>query len=168
MVIRVPDGDHLPRYVCDTCTTIHYRNPNIVAGCVVTHDNRLLICRRAIEPRRGYWTLPAGFMEHGESVMQAAAREAREEACADVEQLTLYAVIDVLHVGQVHMMYRGILRNGKHAVGPESLETALVGIDEIPWKDLAFPSVRFTLECFRDDLARGEFGLHTQVFDFRD
>lgn len=167
MVIRVPEGDHLPRHVCEQCTTIHYQNPRIIAGCIVTHGKSVLICRRAIEPRRGFWTLPAGFMENGETVAEAAAREAMEEACATVELDALYAVVDVVHVGQVHMMYRGTLKAGRHQPGPESLETALVSMDEIPWSELAFPSVTFTLECFRDDIARGHFALHSHVFDRR-
>ncbi|HEX6927629.1 MAG TPA: NUDIX hydrolase [Gammaproteobacteria bacterium] len=167
VVLRVPEGDNLPRHVCDACSTIHYDNPRIVAGCIVTHDEKILICRRAIEPRKGFWTLPAGFMEHGETVAQAAAREAMEEACADVELDALYAIVDVIHVGQVHMMYRGILKGGRHKPGPESTETALVSIADIPWDELAFPSVRFTLERYREDLETGRFGLHSQVFDRR-
>ncbi len=167
MTIRVPEGDHLPRHVCGSCAIVHYRNPNVIAGCIVTHDDAVLICRRAIEPRYGYWTLPAGYMELGESVVQAAAREAMEEACADVDLAALYTVVDVIHMGQVHMMYRGTLRGGRHSAGPESLETALVGMDAIPWDELAFPSVRFTLERFREDLASGHFALHSHVFDGR-
>ncbi len=167
MVLRIPEGDNLPRHVCETCSTIHYDNPRIVAGCIVTHDERILLCRRAIEPRKGFWTLPAGFMEHGETIAQAAAREAMEEACADVELDALYAIVDVIHAGQVHMMYRGRLKGGRHEAGPESIETALVSLADIPWDELAFPSVRFTLERFRDDLAAGSFGLHSHVFDRR-
>jgi len=163
--LRVPAGDNLPRHVCDTCATVHYSNPKIVAGCIVMHAGSILICKRAIEPRKGYWTLPAGFMEHGESVLDAAAREAREEACVEVELEALYAVVDVIHAGQVHMMYRGRMKGPEHHPGPESLETALVSIDAIPWDELAFPSVRFTLEKYRSDLKAGSFGLHTAVFD---
>lgn len=165
VALRVPPGDNLPRHVCDSCTTVHYSNPKIVAGCIVTSGGRILLCKRAIEPRHGYWTLPAGFMEHGESVREAAAREAREEACVEVELHGLYAMVDVIHVGQVHMMYRGVLRTPDHAPGPESLATALVELDEIPWEELAFPSVRFTLERYCEDVARGEFPLHTRVLD---
>lgn len=163
--LRIPTGDNLPRHVCDACSAVHYSNPNIVAGCIVTHGKHVLICKRAIEPRLGYWTLPAGFMEHGESVADAAAREAREEACVEVELDALYAVVDVIHAGQVHMMYRGRMKSGEHGPGPESLETALVLLDDVPWDELAFPSVRFTLERYRSDLQRGSFALHTTVFD---
>lgn len=162
---RVPAGDNLPRQVCERCNTIHYVNPKIVTGCVLTHENKLLLCRRAIEPRRGYWTVPAGFLECHESMADGAAREAWEEALATVELEALFAVINVLHMGQVHVMYRGTLVGGRHAPGPESLETMLVGIDEIPWHDLAFPSVRFTLERFCEDLRSGSFGLHETSFD---
>ncbi|HEX7047567.1 MAG TPA: NUDIX hydrolase [Gammaproteobacteria bacterium] len=167
VVLRIPEGDNLPRHVCDSCSTIHYDNPRIVAGCVVTREEKILICRRAIEPRKGFWTLPAGFMEHGETIAEAAAREAMEEACADVELDALYAIVDVIHVGQVHMMYRGRLKGGYHEAGPESIETALVSVTDIPWSELAFPSVRFTLERFREDLAAGGFGLHSHKFDRR-
>ena len=165
--LRVPVGDNLPRHVCNACSTVHYSNPKIVAGCIVTFGTEILVCKRAIEPRRGYWTLPAGFMEHGESVLGAAAREAREEACVEVELEALYVVADVIHAGQVHMMYRGRMKSSEHRPGPESLETELVPVKRIPWSELAFPSVRFTLEKFRDDQARGEFGFHTTVFDRR-
>lgn len=165
VTFRVPEGDNLPRHVCDECATIHYDNPRIVAGCIVAHNDRVLICKRAIEPRLGYWTLPAGFMEHGETVADAAAREAREEACVDVDLDGLFAMVDVIHAGQVHMMYRGRLASPQHSPGPESLDTALVRLDDVPWDELAFASVRFTLERYRDDVARGEFGLHTTVFD---
>lgn len=163
--LRIPVGDNLPRHVCDACSTVHYSNPKIVAGCVVTNDDRILVCKRAIEPRKGYWTLPAGFMEHGESVLEAAAREAREEACVDVQLDALYAVVDVIHAGQVHMMYRGRMKGAAHSPGPESLETALVTVDAIPWDALAFRSVRFTLERFVSDLRNGHFELHTTVFN---
>lgn len=165
MATRVPPGDHLPRSVCQRCNTIHYINPKIVAGCVVTHEERLLLCRRAIEPRKGYWTVPAGFLECGESMADGAAREAMEEACATVRLEKLYTVINVLHVGQVHVMYRGVLVDGRHAPGPESLETMLVSLDEIPWQELAFPSVRFTLERFGEDTRSGAFGIHETCFD---
>lgn len=167
VIFRVPEGDNLPRHVCEACNTIHYDNPRIVAGCIVTHGEKVLVCRRAIEPRKGFWTLPAGFMEHGESVAEAAAREAREEACVTVELDALFAIVDVIHAGQVHMMYRGRLVSPAHRPGPESLETALVTLDDVPWDELAFPSVRFTLERFREDVGRNAFRLHSTVFDRR-
>lgn len=158
---RVPEGDNMPRYVCDRCQTIHYHNPRIVAGALATSGDRILLCRRAIEPRLGYWTLPAGFMENGETIEEAAARETDEEARARVEFHGLYTIINVPHINQVHMMYRGSLVDEAHEPGPESLATDLVHVDDIPWQELAFPSVRFTLECFLEDSQHGEFELHT-------
>lgn len=171
--LRIPQGDRLPRHVCDNCGAIHYDNPKIVAGCVVEWEGRILLCRRAIEPRYGKWTLPAGFMENGETTAQAAARETREEACAEVVNdtnpkmnpgvildLPLFAIVNVPHIHQVHLFYRGALRNGSFSPGEESLETALFDECTIPWADLAFRSVRFCLEAYIADRKRGTFGLH--------
>ena len=158
--IEIPSGDHLPRHVCPACHTIHYQNPRIIAGCVPVWEDRILICRRAIEPRLGYWTLPAGFMENGETVQDGAAREAQEEALADVEIGSLLAVVNVLHTHQVHMMFRARLRNLDFGIGPESLEVKLVQAHEIPWPDLAFESIRFSLERFLEDRAAGREPLH--------
>lgn len=174
--LRIPEGDRLPRHVCDNCGAIHYQNPKIVAGCVAEWEGRILLCRRAIEPRHGKWTLPAGFMENGETTAQAAARETWEEACAVVvgapdaaaaateaqgADLSLFALVNVPHIHQVHLFYRGHLRDGRFAPGEESLETALFAEDEIPWAELAFRSVRFCLEAYLADRKRGAFGLHS-------
>ncbi|MDX1443491.1 MAG: NUDIX hydrolase [Gammaproteobacteria bacterium] len=159
--LRVPEGDNLPRYVCDHCNTIHYQNPRIVAGALALHEGRILLCKRAIEPRLGYWTLPAGFMENGETIEEAAARETMEEACAIVRVESLYTVINVPHISQVHMMYLGRLEGPGHRPGPESLETELLLPEEIPWEELAFPSVRFTLESYLEDRHKGEFPLRS-------
>lgn len=158
---RIPAGDNIPRYICDRCGTIHYQNPRIVAGALALHDGRILLCRRAIEPRHGYWTLPAGFMENNETIEEAAARETMEEALARVTIESLYTVIDVPHISQVHMMYLGSLESPDHEPGPESLETRLVLPQDIPWDELAFPSVRYTLENFVRDRESGEFPLRT-------
>jgi ADP-ribose pyrophosphatase YjhB (NUDIX family) len=160
VTFEIPPGDHLPRHVCPSCQTIHYQNPRIITGCVPVWEDQILICRRAIEPRHGYWTLPAGFMENGESVEIGAARESQEEALADVEIGSLLAVINVIHAHQVHMMFRARLRNLDFGVGPESLEVKLIRAEEIPWSDLAFQSVRFTLERFLEDRAAGRERLH--------
>src|SRR5690348_7329673 len=162
--LQVPPGDHLPRHVCPSCGAIHYQNPRIIAGCVPMWENKILICRRAIEPRYGYWTLPAGFMENGESVEQGAAREAYEEALADVEIGSLIAVVNVLKSQQVHMLFRARLKNLEVGAGPESLEVKLIHPDEIPWNDLAFESVRFTLQRFIDDSRAGVERLHFHTF----
>lgn len=159
--LQVPEGDNIPRYCCDSCGVIHYQNPRLVVGCVPEWEDRILICRRAIEPRLGYWTLPAGFMENGESTADAAARETLEEACADVEILEPVSMIDVPHIHQVHLLFRGRMRSGSHASGAESLDTRLVRPDEIPWQELAFPTIHFTLERYLADRERGQgFGFH--------
>jgi ADP-ribose pyrophosphatase YjhB (NUDIX family) len=138
------------RRVCRTCGFIDYVNPRIVAGSVaVAGDGRVLLCRRAIEPRRGFWTLPAGFMEEGESVEDAARREAREEAMADLELDCLLALYSIPRISQVQVMFRARLV-GPASPGPESLEVGLFAWEEIPWKELAFPSVKWALEHWRD------------------
>ncbi len=155
VTLRVPGGDHLPRYVCDACGTVHYQNPRLVVGCVPEHEGSILLCRRAIEPRRGYWTVPAGFMENQETLQQAAARESREEAMADVVIGSLLSVVHVLHAEQVHVFFRAALPEARFGAGPESLEVALVRPQEIPWEDLAFRSTDFTLKRYLEDRAAG-------------
>lgn len=159
--LRVPPGDTLLRHVCTNCGQIHYQNPKVVVGCIAASGTRILLCRRAIEPRRGLWTLPAGFMENGETCAAAAARETREEACAEVELGPLFSLIDVPHIAQVHLFYRGQLLGGVHAPGDESLETALFEEGEIPWEALAFRSVSHTLRAFFADRRAGRYGVHT-------
>jgi ADP-ribose pyrophosphatase YjhB (NUDIX family) len=148
---RIPPGDHLARHVCDACGTVHYQNPRLVVGCVPEHAGRILLCRRAIEPRRGYWTVPAGFMENGETLQQAAARETREEALAEVEVGSLLSVVHVLHAQQVHVFFRARLGEPSFGAGPESLEVELVRAEDIPWPELAFPSTEFTLRRYLED-----------------
>jgi ADP-ribose pyrophosphatase YjhB (NUDIX family) len=158
--LAVPAGDHLPRHVCTACGHIHYRNPRVVVGCVPGYEDRILLCRRAIEPRRGYWTVPAGFMENGETLQQAAARESQEEALAQVEIGTLLAVVHVLHAQQVHVFFRARLASAQFGPGPESLEVELIRPEEIPWPDLAFPSTEFTLRRYLEDRAAGRESHH--------
>ncbi|MBV9346035.1 MAG: NUDIX hydrolase [Gammaproteobacteria bacterium] len=153
--LRVPAGDHLPRYVCAACGRIHYQNPRLVVGCVPEHEEKILLCRRAIEPRRGYWTVPAGFMENRETLQQAAARECHEEALAEVVIGSLLSVVHVLHAEQVHVFFRARLPQARYAPGPESLEVALLAAAEIPWADLAFRSTDFTLRHYLDDRNAG-------------
>lgn len=163
--VRVPPGDHLPRFVCDACGSIHYENPKLVAGCVPEYQGQILICRRAIEPRRGFWTIPAGFMENGETLMGAAAREAVEEACANVEITSLLAVFHALRANQVHVFFRGRLTEPSFGVGPESLEVKLVEERDIPWDDFAFSSGIFALRRYLEDRAAGREGLHISDSD---
>jgi ADP-ribose pyrophosphatase YjhB (NUDIX family) len=165
--LMVPEGDSLPRFVCVGCGAIHYQNPKIVVGCVPEWGQQVLLCRRAIEPRRGYWTVPAGFMENGETMSQGAARETLEEALAQVEVGELFAVVDVIHARQVHVMFRAKLLDETFGAGHESLETRLFLEDDIPWPDIAFPSVRFSLEKWFEDRRTGYRGLHSTVFDRR-
>lgn len=153
--MRVPPGDNLPRYVCDACGAIHYQNPRLVVGCVPDHDGQILLCRRAIEPRLGFWTVPAGFMENGETLQQAAARESREEALVEVEIGSLLSIVHVLQAHQVHVFFRATMARAEHAAGPESLETALVRPEDIPWPDLAFPSTEFSLRRYLEDRRAG-------------
>ncbi len=144
----VPAGDNRERFVCRECGTIHYQNPRIVAGCVPEHEGSILLCKRAIEPRVGYWTVPAGFMENGETVAEAAARETLEEAEARVDVGALIAVVDVVTARQVHIFFAATLTDPGFGVGHESLETELFEPGAIPWDDIAFPSVRIALEQF--------------------
>ena len=157
---RIPEGDTLTRAVCDACNTIHYQNPKMVVGCLATYDDRILICKRAIEPRYGLWTLPAGFMENNESASEGAAREALEEANARVEIEDLYTLYSIPHISQVYMMFRARLLDPDVSPGVESLEVKLVREDEIPWDQLAFQMVRRTLEHFLEDRRKGVFVPH--------
>ncbi len=156
----VPPGDSLHRHICTACNRIHYQNPKVVAGSIPLWEDKVLLCRRAIEPRHGLWTLPAGFMENGETTMQAAAREAMEEANAAVDNLRLYGVFNLPHIDQVYLMFRGYLRDGKASAGEESLEVDLFAEDEIPWDELAFPVVHESLRLFFRDRAAREFSVH--------
>jgi ADP-ribose pyrophosphatase YjhB (NUDIX family) len=160
VALRIPDGDNLPRYVCEACGTIHYQNPKLVVGCVPEYEGKIVICRRAIEPRRGYWTVPAGFMENGETLQQAAARESREEALIDVEIGSLLAVVHVLYAQQVHVFFRGHMRSASHGAGIESLEVELVRAEDIPWPDIAFPSTEYSLRRYLEDRAAGREPYH--------
>ncbi len=154
---RIPPGDDRPRYVCGSCETIHYQNPLLVVGTVPTFAGKVLLCRRAIEPRLGYWTLPAGFMENGETLLAGALRESWEEARARLSGEALYRLFDLPHVEQVYVFFRGHLIGGRHAPGPESSETALFSEEEIPWNELAFPVMFDVLKGFFEDRRRGAF-----------
>jgi ADP-ribose pyrophosphatase YjhB (NUDIX family) len=167
VTLCIPDGDHLERSVCTACGTIHYENPKLVAGCVPEHEGRILLCRRAIEPRRGYWTIPAGFMENEETLQQAAARECWEEALARVEIGSLCAIAHVLHAHQVHVMFRARLEEPSYGIGVESLEVMLCTEAQIPWPEIAFPSVTFALERYLEDRVSGTQGVHFTTIDRR-
>lgn len=160
---RVPDGDNLPRQVCDHCGFIHYDNAKIVVGIIATWEGKLLFCKRAIGPRSGYWTFPAGFMEQGESSEEGARREAIEEANAEIEIDALIGIYNIPHISQVQIIYRGKLVNPDVSPGPESSEVRFCTWDEVPWDDLAFPSIRWALQSYRKVEGLAEFPpfLHT-------
>lgn len=160
---RLPPGDNRLREVCTACNTVHYDNPRLVVGTLPEWQGRVLLCRRAIEPRRGYWTLPAGFLECGESMLDGALRESREEAGASVLQPALYCLFDIPYISQVHVFYRGELAEGRFEAGIESLEAALFRPEDIPWDELAFTVNRLALEYWLQDREQGQYPVHTQV-----
>ena len=162
---RIPPGDSLPRYVCTKCGTIHYENPKMVVGCIPEWENKVLLCRRAIEPRIGFWTVPAGFMENGETTADGAARETLEEANARVEVLGLYALYNIPHINQVYMLFRARLLDADFSAGAETLETKLFDEADIPWDGIAFITVRRTLRHYFDDRRAGEFRFHMGTID---
>ncbi len=161
VIYRVPDdGDTHQRAVCPACTTIHYENPLNVVGTVPYFGDRVLLCKRNIEPRFGKWTLPAGFLELGETTAQGAVRETIEEAGASIEMEGLFSILNIARVGQVHLFYRARLLNEHFEPGVETIEARLYREEDIPWEDIAFRSVKETLELFFADRRRGQFGIH--------
>ncbi len=153
----VPSGDSMERDVCATCGFVDYKNPKIVVGSVVAWGEKILLCKRAIEPRIGYWTLPAGYLELNETAEQGAAREAQEEALADIEIERLLAVYSIPRISQVQLMFRARLKSAEIGAGPESQEVRLYDWDDIPWPDLAFPSVGWALRHYRETKDRSDF-----------
>jgi ADP-ribose pyrophosphatase YjhB (NUDIX family) len=158
---RVPDGDNRERFVCDDCGLIHYDNPKIVVGAVVSYEDKFLLCRRAIHPRKGFWTLPAGFLEEHETTEDGARREAYEEATAEIVIEQLLAVYNVPRISQVQLIYKAHLDTPVFAPGIESLDVQLFAWDEIPWDELAFPSVVWGLNQFREVHGKGAFSPFT-------
>lgn len=161
VIYTIPEDDNRQRYVCQSCGEIHYQNPKIVAGCIPVWEDQILLCKRAIEPRLGYWTLPAGFMELGETTVEAGMRETFEEANARVDVDDLFAVFSLPYVGQVYMMFRARLLDLDYSPGIESLEVALYKEEDIPWDELAFTTIRATLKLYFQDRRQGKFSLHT-------
>jgi ADP-ribose pyrophosphatase YjhB (NUDIX family) len=155
--LRIPDGDDRQRHVCTQCSTIHYLNPRVIVGCLPVSGDRVLLCRRAISPRHGFWTLPAGFLENGETTLQGAERETWEEAHAKVEKAVLYRIFDLPHIDQIYMFYRADLLDDSFGPGLESLEVKLFLEAEIPWHELAFPVVHEALLEFFEDRRTGNF-----------
>ena len=162
VVRRVPPGDSLPRYVCDQCGEIHYQNPRLVVGCIPEQDGKMLLCRRAIEPRYGYWTLPAGFMENGETTRQGALRETLEEAGARVELGAAFSMISVPRVNQVHLFFLSRVADLEVKPGAETLEIRLFDESEIPWQEIAFRTVAMTLRHWFADRAAGRHAFHVE------
>ena len=157
--LRIPESDDRERHVCDFCGEIHYLNPRIIVCSIPCYEDKILLCKRAIEPRHGLWTLPGGFMENGESTLQAAIRETHEEANAKIGTLELYSLFNVIHINQVHLFFRANLLNLDFSPGRESLEVALFKQDEIPWDNIAFAAVGSTLQQYFLDLPHGHFPL---------
>ncbi len=159
----IPEGDSRARQVCPACGHIHYINPKLVVGSLAIWQDRILLCRRAIEPRRGFWTLPAGFMETDETLGEAAARETLEEACARVRLRSLQTIVNIPHINQVHVFYLADLLDGIFSPGSESLETRLFSEHEIPWQEIAFSSVALSLKHYFSDRRKGAFQLREET-----
>ena len=160
VALKIPAGDTLPRHVCDACGTIHYQNPKMIVGCIAEWESRILLCRRAIEPRHGLWTVPAGFMENGETTAQGAMRETLEEANARVEVGPLYAMYNIPHINQVYILFRARLLDLDFSAGAETLEARLFNEVDIPWEALAFATVRNTLTHYYADRKAGNYSFH--------
>ncbi len=158
---RIPADDNRARHICTACNMIHYQNPRMVIGSIPQWEDKVLLCRRAIEPQYGKWTLPGGFMENGESTAQAAIRETLEEACARIAIIDLYSMYSLPYINQVHLLFRAELLDLNFGPGQESLEVKLFSETEIPWDDLAFRPVRYSLEHYFAERGKGQFTLHT-------
>lgn len=157
----IPQGDNRLRHVCSACGEIHYQNPRNVVGCLLEWQQNVLLCKRGIEPRKNFWTLPAGFMENGETAMQGAARESQEEARASAEQLKLYSIFNLPRINQVYIMYRGVLGRGHYEAAEETLEADLFSEQQIPWDELAFPIVTETLKNYFVDRKAGVYPIRS-------
>lgn len=163
--LRCPDDDNRPRHICTACGTIHYQNPNLVIGSIPEWEDKILLCRRAIEPRHGLWTLPGGFMENGESTTEAAIREALEEANARIEIGDLYSMYSLPYINQVHLLFRARLLDLNFGPGPESLDVKLFAESEIPWDEIAFRPIKYSLEHYFADRHKGHFSFHIDTLE---
>lgn len=162
VTLLIPEGDDRHRYSCIACGAIHYQNPKLVVGCIPQWQDKILLCRRAIEPRYGWWTLPAGYLENGETVIEGARRETQEEAGAALHELFPYGLYNICHVNQIYLMFRAQLDGLDFSPGKESLEVQLFAEKEIPWKDLAFPVIEQTLTRYVVDRLGGVFPFHIE------
>lgn len=158
----IPDGDDRPRHICDACDTIHYQNPKLIAGCIPVWEGRILLCKRAIEPRKGFWTLPAGFMEMGETIAEAAAREAHEEANIEVAIGEIFTIFNLPHISQVYVFFLAEMISERFSAGAESLDARLFEEDELPWDEISFETVHRALQFFLADRRTGEFRMRVQ------
>ncbi len=165
VVQRVPVDDNLPRFVCLSCGTIHYQNPRVVVGCIPVWDGRILMCRRNIEPRKGYWTLPAGFLENGETTAAGARRETLEETGAVTVDLVPYLMVDIVHIHQIYLMFRARLREPDFHPTRESIEVELVREADIPWRDIAFKVIEKTLRYYLKDRPSDTFSFRTDSIE---
>lgn len=163
-VLEIPEGDTRPRYVCKRCHTIHYSNPNVVAGCLPLWKGQVLLCRRAIPPREGYWNVPSGYLENGETVEEGAMREVWEEAEARVDILGVHALYSLPHINQIYIHFLAELKDGAFGVGPESSECRLFKEEEIPWDEIAFTSSVFSLRRFFADRKAGAQNTHLGAY----
>ena len=160
------EGDHVPRFVCNNCDTIHYQNPNMVVGCLPIWKDQVLLCKRAIEPRKGFWNVPGGYLENGEKAEEGAAREVYEEACIKVKVTSLHTVFSIAHINQIYLHFLAEMPDLNFAPGIESLEVELFKEEEIPWKEIAFTSSTFTLKKYFEDRANGNHQTHIGSFEF--
>jgi ADP-ribose pyrophosphatase YjhB (NUDIX family) len=163
----IPKGDNRERYVCsdEVCGEIHYQNPRIITGCLPIYKEQILLCRRAIEPRLGLWTLPAGFLENQETTQQGAERESLEEANANLDIKELYTIFDIPHINQVYFFYRAELLDTDFSPGIESLDVKLFKKEDIPWDELAFPAIKKTLEYYIEDSAKQQFKFRSAILE---
>jgi ADP-ribose pyrophosphatase YjhB (NUDIX family) len=167
ITFKIPEDDDRERYVCTSCELIHYINPRIIVGCLPVHEGKVLMCKRAIEPRKNFWTLPAGFMENGETTLDGAARETWEEARARVTDMELYRIFDIPYISQVYMFYRCNVVDGEFGVGPESLESAFYTEAEIPWDEIAFPVVYKALKEFFSDVQSQQYPVRVSALEHK-
>ncbi len=160
--LQIPEGDNRPRYVCGACAAIHYQNPRVITGCIVNWNKKVLLCRRGIEPRKGKWTLPAGFLENGETIEQGAARETKEEANIVVKPKGLYTIFNLPHISQIYIFYRATVEQNDASAGDETEAVAMFSEEEIPWSELAFPVIEKTLKLFFSDRENDDFPTHVE------
>jgi|TARA_X000000368_G_scaffold300769_1_gene239635 ADP-ribose pyrophosphatase YjhB (NUDIX family) len=160
--LKIPEGDNRERYVCDSCNTIHYSNPNVVVGTLPAFEDKILLCKRAIEPRVGLWTVPAGFLENGESLLQGAWRETKEETQAEVDMKEILTIFNIPQINQIYVIYRADIEDNSFGPTSESLDVQLFSYDEVPWEELAFPFVPKTINHYYECLKTKKFNLHTE------